>query len=59
MGGHKAFLFGCTLSEFDVAIHSVMEQGVLQKCHLRAADPSHVIAEWSEHTLESKTIGII
>lgn len=59
MGAHKAFLFGRTLSEFDVAVHSEMDQGVLQKCHLRAADPSHVIAEWLKDAPESKTIGII
>lgn len=59
MGAHKAFLFGRTLSEFDVAVQSEMDKGVLQKCHLRAADPSHVIAEWLENTSENKTIGII
>lgn len=59
MGAHKAFLFGRTLSEFDVAVHSEMDKGVLQKCHLRAADPSLVIAEWIEDTAESKSIGII
>jgi nickel-dependent lactate racemase len=59
MGAHKAFLFGRTLSEFDVAVHSEMDRGVLQKCHLRAADPSHVIAEWLEDAPESKSIGII
>ena len=58
MGAHKAFLFGRTLSEFDVAVHSEMDKGVLQKCHLRAADPSRVIAEWLKDAPE-KTIGII
>lgn len=59
MGAHKAFLFGRTLSEFDVAVHSEMERGVLQKCHLRAADPSVVIAEWLQDTAEKKSVGII
>jgi len=59
MGAHKAFLFGRTLSEFEVAVHSEMDQGVLQKCHLRAADPSLVIAEWLEDAPESKSVGII
>lgn len=59
MGAHKAFLFGRTLSEFDVAVHSEMDQGVLKKCHLRAANPSDVIAEWVENTPDNKTVGII
>lgn len=59
MGAHKAFLFGRTLSEFDVAVHSEMDHGVLQKCHLRAADPSRVIAEWLEDGPRTKSIGII
>jgi nickel-dependent lactate racemase len=59
MGPHKAFLFGRTLSEFDVVVHSEMDKGILQKCHLRAADPTQVIAEWLEEAPESKSIGII
>ncbi len=59
MGAHKAFLFGRTLSEFDVAICSELDKGILQKCHLRAADPSKVIAEWLESTSGNQKIGVI
>lgn len=59
MGVHKAYLFGRTLSEFDVAIHSDMDHGILRKCHLRAADPSSVIAEWLGNEQEKKTVAII
>lgn len=59
MGAHKAFLFGRTLTEFDVAVHSELDHGVLQQCHLRAADPSKVIAEWLEECSGSKKIGVI
>jgi nickel-dependent lactate racemase len=60
MGAHEAFLFGRTLSEFDVAICSELDQGILKKCHLRAANPSQVIAEWLENFTEnSKKIGVI
>ena len=58
MGAHKAYLLGRTLNEFDVAVHSEMEQGVLQKCHLRAAKPTSIIAEWLEDAADKK-IGII
>lgn len=59
MGAHKAFLYGRTLCEFDVAVHSELDQGVLKKCHLRAADPTQVIAEWLGEEPHNKTVGII
>ena len=60
MGAHKAYLFGRTLSQFDVAVHSEMDPGILRKCHLRAADPSRVIAEWVDsYGGEKPRIGII
>lgn len=59
MGAHKAFLFGRTLCEFDVAVHSDLDQGILKKCHLRAANPSQVIAEWLEDSENTKKVGVI
>jgi len=59
MGAHKAYLFGRTLSQFDVAVFSEMDPGVLQKCHLRAADPSKVIGEWVGNFDGTPRIGII
>lgn len=59
MGAHKAYLFGRTLSKFDVAVFSEMDPGVLQKCHLRAADPTKVVAEWVENFAGMPRIGII
>jgi nickel-dependent lactate racemase len=48
MGAHKAYLFGRTLADFDVAISSELDPGVLRKCHLRAADPTVIVNEWVE-----------
>ena len=59
MGAHKAYLFGRTLSEFEVAISSELDAGVLQKCHLRAAEPSKVIGEWVANFEGRPKIGII
>lgn len=59
MGAHKAFLFGRTLCEFDVAVYSDLDQGILKKCHLRAANPSQVITEWLESNGDIKKIGVI
>jgi nickel-dependent lactate racemase len=46
MGAHKAYLFGRTLVNFDVAVFSDLDPGILGKCHLRAADPASIINEW-------------
>jgi len=46
MGAHKAYLFGRTLVNFDVAVFTDLDPGILRKCHLRAADPATVIDEW-------------
>ena len=48
MGAHKAYLFGRTLVSYDVAVFSELNSDILKRCHLRAADPSAVIAEWLE-----------
>jgi hypothetical protein len=59
MGAHKAYLFGRTLDQFDVAVSSELDPSVLQKCHLRSADPSRVIGEWVENFGGVPRIGII
>ncbi|MBT8334184.1 MAG: transcriptional regulator, partial [Deltaproteobacteria bacterium] len=59
MGAHKAYLFGRTLSRFDVAVFSELDPGVLHKCHLRSADPSEVIEEWVANFDGRPRIGIV
>ena len=59
MGAHKAYLFGRTLSEYDVAVSSELDAGVLHTCHLRAADPSKVVGEWVENFDGSPRVGVI
>lgn len=46
MGAHKAYLFGRTLSEFEVAVASDLDTRTLSHCHLRAGDPNVIIREW-------------
>jgi hypothetical protein len=59
MGAHKAYLFGRTLNDFDVAVSSELDASVLQTCHLRAADPNKVIGEWVERLEGKPRVGII
>lgn len=46
MGAHKAYLFGRTLVNYDVAVLSDLDPGILSKCHLRAADPMTILEDW-------------
>jgi nickel-dependent lactate racemase len=46
MGAHKAYLFGRTLVDYDVAVFSDLDPAIMGQCHLRAADPSNIINEW-------------
>lgn len=59
MGAHKAYLFGRTLNEFDVAVSSELDPKMLQTCHLRAADPSKVVKEWVENFNGTPRVGVI
>ncbi len=59
MGAHKAYLFGRTLTQYDVAIFSDIDQGILRKCHLRAADPSGIITEWVDAFKGRPRVGVI
>lgn len=59
MGAHKAYLFGRTLTRFDVAVCSELDANILSKCHLRAADPSKVIAEWVDAFDGVPRIGVV
>ncbi|MDJ0781872.1 MAG: nickel-dependent lactate racemase [Desulfosarcinaceae bacterium] len=46
MGAHKAYLFGRTLVDYDVAVFSDLDPGIMGQCHLRAAEPARIIGEW-------------
>ncbi|MCG8639310.1 MAG: nickel-dependent lactate racemase [Desulfobacterales bacterium] len=46
MGAHKAYLFGRTLLNYDVAVFSDLDPKIMGQCHLRAGDPSNIIQEW-------------
>jgi nickel-dependent lactate racemase len=59
MGAHKAYLFGRTLNEFDVAVSSELDAGVLHTCHLRSADPSRVVGEWVNNFAGAPRVGVI
>jgi nickel-dependent lactate racemase len=48
MGAHKAYLFGRTLDNFDVAIASELDTQILDRCLLRSAEPEAQIRQWIE-----------
>ena len=59
MDAHKAYLFGRTLIDVDVAISSDLDPGVLRKCLLRAADPTVIINEWVEAFSSTPRIAVV
>jgi len=59
MGAHKAYLFGRTLTQYDVAVFSELDPGILRKCHLRAADPTKIISEWVTDFTSTPRVGVV
>jgi len=59
MGAHKAYLFGRTLVNYDVAVFSDLDPGILRKCHLRAADPASALHEWVSAFERTPNVAII
>jgi nickel-dependent lactate racemase len=59
MGAHKAYLFGRTLANYDVAVLTDLDPAILRKCQLRAADPSQVITEWVDGFEKTPQLAII
>ncbi len=59
MGAHKAYLFGRTLVNYDVAVFSDLDPGILRKCHLRAAQPAAIIEEWVSAFAGTPKVAII
>lgn len=59
MGPHKAYLFGRTLVDFDVAVFSDLDPAIMRRCHLRAADPSAIVREWVEGFATPPRVAVI
>ncbi len=59
MGAHKAYLFGRTLVNYNVAVFSDIDPGILRKCHLRAADPASILDEWVSSFEGSPQLAVI
>lgn len=59
MGAHKSYLFGRTLTNFEVAIASDLDPGTLRACHMRAADPELIIKEWVDDFPGRPRVGVV
>jgi|SRR5208283_5200441 len=46
MGAHKCYLFGKTLSLYEVVIESELDPAMLRKCHLRAGSAQEAVDRW-------------
>lgn len=59
MGAHKAYLFGRTLIDYDVAIFSDLDPGILKKCHLKAAHPTRIMKKWVDELKGRPRVAVI
>jgi lactate racemase len=46
MGAHKCYLFGTTLTRYDVVVESELDSGVLRNCHLTGGRVQDAIDQW-------------
>ena len=46
MGAHKCYLFGKSLTRFDVVIQSGLDETTLKNCHLKAGSVQEAIERW-------------
>ncbi|AFM25920.1 nickel-dependent lactate racemase [Desulfomonile tiedjei] len=59
MGAHKAYLFGRTLDNFDVAIASELDTAILDRCLLRSAEPEEQIRRWIEEFEGTPRVAVV
>ena len=59
VGAHKAFLFGRTLVDYDVAVASELPPATLAKCHLTACDPQATLDRWVAAHPGTPTLAVI
>ncbi len=59
MGPHKAFLFSRTLIKYDVAVFSDLDNEMLKRCHLDAADPETIAGEWVKQLGGSPRVAVV
>ena len=59
MGAHKSFLFGRTLTAFDVAVVAELDPEILRKCHLRAGDPRETVERWVADSPGKPSLAVI
>ncbi len=59
MGAHKSFLFGRTLTRFEVVIASELDADTLRTCHLTKGEPQSVIDKWIEGIPGSPRVAVV
>jgi hypothetical protein len=59
MGPRRADLFGGMLADFRATDLDNSDTGILDCCHLRAANPSTIIKEWVDDFMGSPEVAMI
>ena len=59
MGAHKCYLFGKTLTRYEVIIESELDPAVIRKCHLRAGSVQLAVGRWVAELQERPRVAVI
>jgi nickel-dependent lactate racemase len=59
MGAHKAYLFGRTLTAYEVAVASELDATTLSKCHLKSCDPQATLNRWVSESSTPPRVAVI
>lgn len=59
MGAHKAYLFGKTLVDYQVALASDLDPRVVRQCQLTPEDPPVILRQWMDLTGDNPSVAVI
>lgn len=59
VGAHKAFLFGRTLINHEVAVASDLDEATLSRCQLKKVDPQETVYRWLAECSGRPRVGVI
>ncbi|MBI5605679.1 MAG: nickel-dependent lactate racemase [Deltaproteobacteria bacterium] len=59
MGAHKSFLFGRTITHFEVVVDSDLDSDTLARCHLVAGDAQQTINHWTTEVHGQPRVAVV
>lgn len=59
MGAHKSYLFGKTLTKYEVVVDSDLPENVLRNCHMSKCNAQEIINQWLEDPSDCPSIAVV